>query len=140
MPVLTYDPGSVIVSIGGANMSGFADGTFVVVEREEDSFVKHVGADGEVSRSKSNNKSGSLTLTLASTSNSNAVLSGFATVDENTGDGIVPVLVKDASGTSVYFAGEAWVRKPANAEFGNEVGDREWVLDLASVEMLTAGN
>ena len=82
MPVHTYDPANVIVSIGGTPMSGFADGTFVMVSRDEDIFSKVSGADGEVSRAKSNNRSGSLTLTLMQTSMSNDVLSAIAVLDE----------------------------------------------------------
>jgi hypothetical protein len=121
-------------------MSGFADGTFVSVARDADSWAKHVGADGEVSRAKSNNRTGTLKLTLAQTSNSNAILSGLVAADELTGDGVVPILIKDGSGTSLYFAGEGWVKKPADAEFGNEIGNREWTIDLAVVEMATLGN
>lgn len=138
MSVRTYDPKSVLVIVGGVPMSEFAVDTFVTVEREEDAFVKVVGADGEVSRSKSNNQSGMLTLTLMQTSPSNLILSGFALVDEDTGAGVIPVIIKE--GLNVIFAAEGWIRKVANAEFGAEVGEREWTLDLAKVSIFNGGN
>lgn len=140
MPVRTYDPKQVKVIVGGVPMSGFADGTFVNVSRSNDSFSKISGADGEVSRAKSNDKSGELTLTLAQTSPSNDVLSGFSNLDEQTGEGIFPVAVKDLKGRSTYVSAFGWVRKPADAGFGKEIDSREWNIDLADLKMFNGGN
>lgn len=136
----TYDPSQVQVIIGGNIMSGYADGTFISVERDENSFTKHVGTDGDVSRSKTSNKSGTMTLTLAQTSLSNDILSALHLADELSNNGVVPVMIKDNSGTTLLFAGESWIQKPANTEFSNEITDREWIMDLAIVEMLVGGN
>lgn len=140
MTVGTYNPKQVILTIGGIPISGYAEGTFINVERDEDSFSKYVGSDGEVSRARTNNNSGTLTLTLAQTSNSNLILSGILQEDELRGDGIVPVIIKDASGQSVAFAAEGWIKKPASNEYSNEVGSREWTIDLAKVSIFTGGN
>jgi hypothetical protein len=140
MPVRTYDPKRCLVVIGGVPMGGFADGTFVSVERTSDTFTKVSGADGIVSRSKTNDRSGTLTLTLAQTSPSNDVLTGFARNDELTNTGIVPVTVKDLSGRSTYVAAFGWVKKPPTGEFGKEIADREWALDLADLDVFTGGN
>jgi len=138
--VTTFDPKLVVITVGGTPISGFADGTFIRVERETDTFTKVVGADGFVSRAKSNNKSGSITITLAQTSNSNSVLNALSTADELSNNGVVPCMIKDLSGTSTYFSSSAWVRKPSNAEFGKEISNREWVLDCADISMKTEGN
>lgn len=140
MPVRTYDPKSVIITIGGIPMSGFADGAFVSVERSNDTFSKVSGADGIVSRAKSNDRSGSLTLTLAQTSPSNDFLSGVAVLDELSNRGVVPVAVTDISGRSRIVSAFGWVKKPAKAEFGKEISNREWVLDLADVDFFDGGN
>jgi hypothetical protein len=140
MPVRTYDPKQVLVLIGGAPMSGFADGSFVSVERTADTFSKVSGADGIVSRAKTNDRSGSLVLTLAQTSPMNDVLSGFAVADELTNLGVIPVLIKDNSGRSVLVSAFGWVRKPAKADFGKEISNREWTLDLADLDMFDGGN
>lgn len=140
MPVRTYDPKKVVVIIGGVPMGGFADGTFVTVARENDSFTKVSGADGIVSRAKSSDKSGSLTMTLAQTSPSNDVMTGFVQADELSNNGIVPVLVQDFSGRTVLVSAFGWVRKPPDSEFGKEISDREWVMDLADLDMFVGGN
>lgn len=140
MPVRTYDPKQVILAIGGVPMSGYADGTFIRVSRSTDSFSKVSGADGVVSRSKSNDFSGEVVVTLAQTSPSNDVLSAFLAADELTNKGVLPILCKDMSGRSIHFTGFAWIRKPADAEYGKDIANREWTLDCADLVMGTAGN
>ena len=140
MSVKTYDPKNVSISLNGIPLNGFADGTFLTVEREEDAFNKTVGSDGIVSRAKSNNRSGMATLTLSQTSPSNDVLSSIALADELDNAGVGSFVVKDQLGTTKVFAGTAWVRKIASPSFGKEIENREWVIDLAQVDIFTGGN
>lgn len=135
----TYDPKAVTVSVGGIPIGGFADGTFLNIEMDEDAFTKEVGADGETSRAKSNNNGATVTLTLAQTSPSNDVLTGFAEADRLANAGVVPILVRDGSGTSTLFSATGWVRKKAPAPFSKEIEEREWVLDVADVENIVGG-
>lgn len=132
MPVLTYSPGDVALSVGGNIISGYADGTFVVVEREADAMTKVVGADGEVSRTKSANYSGMLTLTLKQTSDSNRILGALALSDEEDGGGVTDVLLTDNLGNKV-FGSEGWVRKVPNTELSAEETNREWIIDVARI-------
>lgn len=136
----TYDPKQVILTVGGAVINGFADGTFISVERSNDMFAKVVGADGITSRAKSNDKSGTITITLAQTSSGNDILSGFAARDELANEGVVSISCKDLSGRSRYFSATAWVRKVPNSEFGKEVTDREWAMDCADLEVFVGGH
>lgn len=140
MSVRTYDPKQVMVIIGGIPMSGFADGTFATVERTSDTFTKVSGADGIISRSKTNDRSGLLKFTAAQTSPSNDVLSAIAVADELTNTGIVPVLIKDNSGRSVFVSAFGWVKKPPTSEFGKDIANREWTLDLADLDIFVGGN
>lgn len=140
MSVKTFDPKQVQVIIGGNIITGYADGEFINLERDENTFSKVVGADGEVSRAKSNNKAGTLTLTLLQTSASNDILSGIMIADELSNSGIVPVFIKDSLGTSNLFAGEGWVQKPPAFTGDKEITNREWVIDLAQVEVFIGGN
>ena len=53
-PLLTtYDPKRVIITFGGTPIGGYADGTFVDIAASSEAFTRKVGADGEVTRSKS---------------------------------------------------------------------------------------
>lgn len=140
MSIRTFDPASVVITVGGVPMSGFADGTFLLVDRDEDAFVKVTGADGTSTRVKSNNRAGTLTLTLKQSSPSNDVLSGFAILDELSNSGVVPVLVKDLSGNSLYFSATGWIQKMPASEFGKEINNREWIIDLVDVDMFVGSN
>ena len=140
MAVRTFDPNEVALIFGGVPLSGYPDGTFVSVERNEDSFSSISGADGVVSRSKSNNKTGKITFTLQATSPSNDVLSGFLATDELTNAGILPVLVKDNSGRTLCSAANAWISKPSNVSFSKEIESREWIIECADLEMFVGGN
>lgn len=140
MGVRTYDAAKVAVTVKGLAISGWADGTFVVVDRMEESFTKVIGADGFTSRSKTNNRSGTITLTLSQTSPSNEVLSGLLADDELNGNGVFPIMVKDISGTTVLFSGTGWIQKPPSVEFGKEISNREWVIDVSDLHMTVAGN
>ena len=140
MSVRTYDPKNVIVTIGGVPMSGFSDGTFLEIDRNEPTWNVVVGADGLVTRGKTNNFSGTLTLTLKQSSPSNDVLSGLMAIDEATNRGVFPILVKDLSGNSIYFGGRCWVTQYANSTFGKDISDRQWVLMMDEADMFVGSN
>ncbi len=142
MGLKTYDANEVALVFANNLISGFADGTFVAVDQNEDSFSLVVGSDGEGARSKNNNRSATITFTLLQTADSNDVLAAAHNLDilSANGDGIGPLTVKDGSGRAIYHTDKAWVRKPPTAEFGREVGSREWVLETHDLVNLTAGN
>ena len=140
MALKTYDAKAVSVVVGAQIITGFADDSKVSVERTDDAFTMTSGVDGDATRSKSNNKTGSITITLKQTSDSNDFLSSLADADELANNGVVPVIIKDNGGRTLYTAAEAWIRKRPVGEFGREAGDREWVLDCAALIMITGGN
>ena len=140
MAVKTYDPAQVAVIVGGFPITGFADGSFVTVERNADAFALYMGTDGEGTRAKSNNKSGRITITLAQSSDSNAILAGIAAADELRNAGVVPVMIKDNSGESLHVAETAWIVKVPNAEYGREIGTREWIIETDLLVSAVAGN
>lgn len=138
--VFTYDPKQVSCIVGGKILSGFADGTFIVVERNEQAFNLKVGVDGEGTRAKSNNKSGKITITLMQSSASNDDLSAIAAADELSNAGVVPFYMKDNSGRSVCTALSSWIQKYANSEFAKETTTRQWVLETDDIEIFIGGN
>ena len=140
MTVETYSPKRVEVIVAGVPMKGFADGTFVTVARANDSFATNVGADGEVSRTASADRTGTVTLTLQQTSDSNDFLSGLMTADELTLAGQFPFLLKDTNGRTILESPCAWINKPADSEFGNELSNREWVISCSELQGLVGGN
>lgn len=139
MATKLYDPDKIVVTWGPARISGFADGSFVKVERNEDAFKLNVGADGETARTRSSNKSGTITITLMQTSSANDMFSSQANLDEETALGSYPLVVKDALGATLCMAPNAWVKKTAAVEYGKEHGNREWVLEADFIKMFVGG-
>ena len=140
MAVKTYDPKQVAVIIGTRAASGYAEGSFVKVERNNDAFALMVGADGEATRAKSADKSGKITITLLASSDYNDYLSELALADELTGGGIVPALIKDNSGRSLHTSATCWVMKMPTNDFAKDNGTREWVIETDELIMFTGGN
>lgn len=138
--IKTYAPDKVSVVFGGAIMSGYAEDSFVKVEVATEAFTKHVGADGEVSRTRNTDKSGTITLKLKQTSDSNDVLSAFYNADITTLQGYLPVIVKDNVGRTLAAGSSSWIQKLPEAEFGKEIGDREWVIEVADLQYFVGGN
>jgi hypothetical protein len=140
MSVRTYDPKQIIFSVGGNIMQGFAEGTFIVIADDEDRFTKVVGADGTVSRAKSNNTSTTVTATFKRTSPSNDVLSSIARDDEIANLGVVPILIKDLNGPSLMQADAAWIQARPDEEHSKEVDDREWVIATGPARRVIGGS
>lgn len=136
----TYDPSQVVATVGGRPLAGFAPGTFIEAERAEDAYSMTVGIDGEGTRSKSNNKSGTVKFTLLSSSDSNDILSGFAAADELNNGGLVPVLIKDLSGRALIACEQAYVKKLPILGFDNEVREVEWILETDNLALFLGGN
>lgn len=140
MVVLTYNPGDVTLIVGGVEIVGFADDEFILIERDEDAFIKKVGVAGEVTRLKNQNRAGKITFKLMQSSISNDELSFLAALDESQGFGAVPALARDLSGRSVFATPFAWVKRYPRAEYKKTVGTWTWVLDTASLLVFVGGN
>jgi Protein of unknown function (DUF3277) len=135
-----YDPAQILMTFNGIPIVGYADGTFVEVERNEDSFTLLVGADGKGVRSRNQNRSGRIRFTLLQVSPSNDVLSQAAQADEVAGAGVGACQVKDNFGSTVVHAPNAWVLKPATVSFAKEAGTREWEIETDYLTMTVGGS
>jgi len=142
MGVRNYDPKGIIAIFSGIPIQGFAAGTFLSVEQNEDSFALTVGADGEGCRSKTNNRSAKATFTLMQSSLTNDLLSALHNVDLNSplGDGIGPLLIKDISGTTLIAAEKAWIVRQANSTYSRDPESREWVIETDYAVVNVGGN
>lgn len=142
MGVKNYDPAGMVIVFAGIPITGFADGTYVSVEQNEDSYSLVVGADGEGCRSKTNNRSGRITLTLLQSSAVNDLLSALHNVDINSplGDGIGPFLMKDITGTTVVAAEKAWIVRQATSTYSRDPESREWIIESDYLVQNVGGN
>jgi hypothetical protein len=134
-----WDPGRVVISFKGSLILGIAKGTFVNVERSEDAFSTDTGSNGDVTRVRNRNRTGTVTVTIQAASPSNAVLTTYALADEQFGLGSGAIQVEDLNGTMLAHGENAWIRKLPAAEGAAEASDREWVFEVAELELTLAG-
>jgi len=131
-----YDADQVSVAFAGILLSsGYGDGEFVRIVQEADDFTDRVGTDGQVTRSKTNDRRAVVTVILAQTSDGNAALSALSNLDRNApgGAGVGSLLIRDRQGTAIYQAEQCWIAKPPDVAFGRESADREWTLRCADL-------
>ncbi len=131
MTTRLYDPKRVSVLVGGVPVSGWAEGEFITVVYDEDTFQKVVGTDGHTSRSKNENTNARLTIKLMQTSKSNDFLSALLNADKLApgGAGIVPVMIKDNNGLDLFTSGKAWIVKPPDRSHDKTAKNRDWAID-----------
>ncbi len=140
MDFKNYDPARVTVTFKGVPLLGFGEGTFVSIERTEDAFSMKVGAQGDVTRSRKQDRTGSVTVMLQQASPTNDALSAIHAEDELFGTGYGALLVKDLNGTTIADSENAWIRKLPVGEYADEASDREWVFDCADLNFHVGGS
>jgi hypothetical protein len=136
----TLDPAAVISTFNGHLLGGFMDGTYITVERDEDTWSTFTGADGEFARVRNRNKAGTVKFTLMQSSSSNDYLSTLMILDEATGAGTGVWATRDNLGRTVVSGADCFILKPATVEFGKEMLGREWTLKVPQLDMFIGGN
>lgn len=136
----TYDPALITMSFAGILVQGFAEGTMISAERNENSFEETAGSQGDVTRVRTRNRTGLVTITLQAESPTNDLLSTLLALDESTGAGVGPLQITNLIGTTAVESTFAWIKKPPTVEYGNEAGTREWIIACADLEMFVGGS
>lgn len=128
----TYDPKEVTLNFSGLTMSGFYDGTFITCTKNDpELYKKHVGAQGEVARTKNNNDSGTITFVLKRTSPSNLQLDLLKRLPAT-----AAVLVKNNSNQRhVAAASEAWIDNDPEIKYSDEEDSIEWIIGCSNLIM-----
>jgi hypothetical protein len=124
----TYDPKKVIITLGGVPISGYADGTFVQVDPNGETWIRKVGADGEVSRSLSNDNTHTIQITLGQMSLSNPYLRTVMNADKLTGLGMLPLSFTDLNTAETHFWPQAWVSTTPSLGRAKETTDTQWTI------------
>lgn len=130
-----YAADQVVLTFATQRIQGYADGSFVRVRPMSPGFSSKAGADGLVSRSRSNDPRVEITIILEQTSASNDVLSAIHEADLTlpNGAGVAALSLEDLLGRFRIVSESAWVAKAPDAEFGRETGQREWTLEAVVV-------
>ncbi len=113
----TFNPKLVTVMYGGRVITGFAEGSMVKCERNEDNNTPHIGVLGEVSRAINADNTGKITISLAGTSPFIGILARKAAANT-----IEPISVVDMNDNGVNVGGsEAWIVKASDINIGKEI-------------------
>ena len=129
--MLTYDAKKVNLIVNGRFITGFAEGSFITCEKDEESFEPYVGAKGEVSRSVNASPLGTITVNLKSDSLSNGYLNGLTKSST-----LFAAQVIDSNSGNLRAGGnQCWVEKPAAREFDMAITEREWVIKVADFDI-----
>ena len=121
----TYDPKQVNLILDGYTVTGFADGTFIKIERLDPEIYKtHVGAHGEVGRTRNPNKAGKIAFTTKGTAPANVIIDAM----KNLSVPIAFAIINKSDTSFAVAATNAWLSKDPNVEFGMEETNVEWEL------------
>lgn len=124
-----YSPDEVIVLIGGIMPARLlSDETFVTVSKTQPAYTSQVSTDGLITRTKTTGSLYEVRLTLLNGSPTNDTLQALFTVDEATGRGKFPLLIKNNLGGDMFFATNSWIEEIPPMEFSTEEGVKEWVI------------
>lgn len=142
--VKVYNPDEITIVLGPVLISeGFADGEFLRIEQATEDAQSVVGTNGEVAVSRTNDRRATITILLLQTATANAglsVLSNLFKLSPNSAGAIVPFLVKDQNGGSLYTAQNAWIMKPPDVSFDRTAQTREWQIECANLVRFDGGS
>lgn len=138
--VKTYDPKMVSASFGALTISGYADGTFINVTRSGEAFTKRKGSGGDVERTNKNAFDFTIEITLLQTSSINTALSALMDADQLGNVGVLPFIIKDISGQTLFTAPQAWISQDPALEESDETTNRTWTFQTGPAAMVVGGN
>ena len=141
--VRTYDPKKYTVVWGGWSipMSAFPEGTFIkVVRSEKKLFEKKRAVDGSIERNHKNVFDFTIDFEILQTDSANDILSAAVTLDQESGVGAPPIIIKDAGGTSVFTSGACWISQDADLEAATTLTPRKWQFETGPGVKNVGGN
>lgn len=146
--IFNYAPDnfSIVLSKGEFihKVGGFADGTFLTMERVTPTSAIYQGVgSNSAGRTKRRVTAMNVTISLHQASLSNTVLQQLQLADANDLVGntwVFNCTIKDPSGQTVASSNSAVITAPAMAEFGSEIGTRDWNIYLYGSDLFIGGN
>lgn len=137
-----YAPDSVDVLIAGfIPVQGYVNGTFINITKDVVPFTPKRTPDGSVARVHHRDLTYTITLTLHNGSSSNDLLTKVWLFDEVSGGrGKFPLLMKDHSGTDLFFSTNTWIETPASIVKSTSIDERVWTLRSAHAVINVGSN
>ena len=139
--LFNYVPESVQCLIAGfIPITGFVDGTFISVDKDEMPYSSVRMPDGTIARKYNNSQTYTITITLHNGAETNNLLTKMWQVDEITQRGKFPLLIKDQSGSDLLFSTESWIEGIPSLTKSNAIDSRVWVIKSAYAVINIGGN
>lgn len=122
MALKTFDPTQVVLTIGGTIANGWEE---IELEFDEDKWTFFTDNVNDATRVFNPNDLGTITINAQQTSSINDLLSVASNAKS-----IIPIVVIDASGRTVYTMTEGSVMKIPTVTFskGTDLNTRDWPL------------
>lgn len=139
----TYSPSDISITFAGVPIEGFSSDNVVRINRIDPVYTSKRAMDGSVSVTKQKYSKWQVSIFLAQSSQSNDLLNGVqkllfsADIKELQ---YLPLIIKDNSGTTMFFAKDVWIEQLPELEFGQSLATREWVFMCNDVECIIGGN
>jgi len=138
MPDLkTHDPQIITVTFLDRSLDiGRAEGEFVSTEYTKELYTMKTGADGQVTRVKSADRSAKIMVKTMQTSPTHRLLTAMyrASQQSTNGDDVGPFQIRDRNnGGMIESADQTWISKAPSTSLGADVGEREWELSCAEL-------
>lgn len=141
MEIANYIPEDVTITVAGLlSLNGYADGTFVSIRKDTVPFASRRTADSVVSRLYTKDTTYTVEVTLYSGSSSNDALTKLYLADEITQMAKIPIMIKDSSGTSLFFSATAWIEDIPPLTLSNRFETRTWVFKATQAALNVGGN
>ncbi|TPV96239.1 MAG: DUF3277 family protein [Myxococcales bacterium FL481] len=145
--VLVLTPASAILAVssegergdgplGDSVVTGLAAGTFVTAQFTKPLSRTFDGVDGEVARSLTSSRRGSIVITLEAASPFNGMFSRMAEGDRATGLGLSQIAISDRAAQRPLVLGiGAWVRTIPKMTRGTELAPVAWTFDVGNLSI-----
>lgn len=127
-----YCPDQVNVLVAGfIPLTGFVDGTFISITKDIMPFTPKRTPDGSIARVHHNDQTYTIVITLHNGSESNDLLTKVWQLDEITRTAKFPLIIKDHSGSDLFFSATSWIESPAQIIKSSKVDERIWTIRSA---------
>jgi len=139
----TYSPSDISITFAGVPIDGFDSSNVVRINRIDPIYTSKRAMDGTVSITKQKYSKWQVSIFLAQSSDSNDLLNGIQKLlfsSNIKAMQFLPLIIKDNSGTTMFFAKDVWIEQLPELEFGQSLAVREWVFMCNDVECIIGGN
>lgn len=135
-----YDPEKIKIVFKGVEVRGIKKGSFVKIKRTTPTWSIQEGADGAVTRVKSQSRTGTIEITLVAGSQTNKQFADIMASDELNDDGVGVASVRDLNGLDKHTSQEAWLVQPPDAEYAEDAGERVWMIQCTNLFTFSGGS